>query len=169
MKEQLLFGLDMAWQLFEYHTADLGEQEGGWAFSDSSLQVRLSPQGWVADWPHTQAYEIGPSSINWILWHMLYWWLNAFAANLGEGEIKKENICWPASTVEAVAELHSLHDRWVTLIDQMDEEELASPLCAHWPFAAESFGHICIWLNGELLKNAAEIGTGRFLYAAAHT
>lgn len=29
-----------------------------------------------------------------------------------------------------------------------------------------SFADIALWLNGELMKNAAEIGYGRFLYAA---
>ena len=29
-----------------------------------------------------------------------------------------------------------------------------------------SFADTALWLNGELMKNVAEIGYGRFLYAA---
>ncbi|WP_156943718.1 hypothetical protein [Alkaliphilus transvaalensis] len=33
------------------------------------------------------------------------------------------------------------------------------------PLADGNFADIALWLNGELMKNTAEIGYGRFLYA----
>jgi len=37
-----------------------------------------------------------------------------------------------------------------------------------WPFQDRPFGDVVAWVNGELTKNAAEIGYARFLHAVEH-
>ena len=74
MKKEILFQLDIAWQLFEYHCHNLGEEEAMWCKMPDGLQVRRRDEKWVVDWPDTEAYAIGPSSIAWTMWHIIYWW-----------------------------------------------------------------------------------------------
>ena len=45
IKESILFQLDMCWQLYLYHTDNLGEEEAHWSFSPS-LQVRKKDGEW---------------------------------------------------------------------------------------------------------------------------
>jgi hypothetical protein len=50
----------------------------------------------------------------------------------------------------------------------MTNEQFLSKKYAKWPFDNRNFADIALWLNGEFMKNTAEIGSGRFLYAAAN-
>ena len=74
IKENILFQIDMCWQLYLYHTENLKETEALWTFSPMGLQIRRQDDGWSIDWPEIESYEIGPSSIAWIMWHIIYWW-----------------------------------------------------------------------------------------------
>ena len=49
---------------------------------------------------------------------------------------------------------------------KMSDAEYQSQQYAKWPLEGRSFADTALWLNGELMKNVAEIGYGRFLYAA---
>ncbi len=112
-------------------------------------------------------YEIGPASIAWIMWHMIYWWSSALDINFGEGTLRKGAVSWPGSVEEAKAAIASLHDQWVVRLKDLSDADMQSKHYAKWPLEDRSFTDIALWLNGELMKNAAEIGYGRFLYAAA--
>lgn len=46
----------------------------------------------------------------------------------------------------------------------MSDAEYQSQRYAKWPLEGRSFADTALWLNGELMKNVAEIGYGRFLY-----
>ena len=146
MKENILFQLDMCWQLYLYHIDTLEEEEALWAFRASGLQVRKAEDGYHVDWPETESYELGTPSIAWTLWHIIYWWSTALDCNFGEGTLKKEDVPWPGSVEKAKATINDLHDKW--------------------PLPDRSFSDTALWLDGELMKNAAEIGYGRFLYQA---
>ena len=50
-----------------------------------------------------------PSSIGWIMWHMIYWWTTALDYNFGNGILQREDILWPGSVKEAKAKIQSLH------------------------------------------------------------
>lgn len=67
IKENILFQLDMGWQLYLYHTDNLEEEETLWSFSPTSLQVRKKDNEWIIDWPESEGYEIGPPSIAWTM------------------------------------------------------------------------------------------------------
>ena len=49
IKENILFQLDMCWQLYLYHTENLEDAEANWAFSPKGLQVRKEEDGWCID------------------------------------------------------------------------------------------------------------------------
>lgn len=138
-----------------------------WALNPESLQIRRKENMWIADWPETEAYEIGPSSISWIMWHVMYWWKSALDYNFEEGKLQREEVVWPGSVEAARDIIVKLHEQWIQKVEAMSDEELASNEHAHWPFEGESFMDIALWLNVELTKNAAEIGNGRFLYAVS--
>jgi hypothetical protein len=114
----------------------------------------------------TEDGTFGPSSIAWIMWHIIYWWHTTLDYNFGDGTLKKEDITWPGSVEKAKEEIKTLHDKWVEKLINMSDVEYQSQQYAKWPLEGRSFADIALWLNGELMKNVAEIGYGRFLYAA---
>ncbi|MDF2513969.1 MAG: hypothetical protein K0S04_3835 [Herbinix sp.] len=118
------------------------------------------------DWPETESYDIGPASIAWIMWHIIYWWSTALDYNFGYGILKKEDIPWPESVEKAKATISLLHDKWVSKLNALSDAEYQSEQYAKWSLSDRSFADIALWLNAELMKNASEIGYGRFLYAA---
>ena len=165
IKENILFQLDMCWQLYLYHTDNIEDPEALWAFAPTGLQVRKKNDDWCIDWPETESYEIGPSSIAWTLWHIIYWWSTAIDYNFGDGTLKKEDIHWPGSVEKAKATISLLHDKWVSKLNDLPDADYQLKQYAKWPLVDRSFADIALWLNAELMKNAAEIGYGRFLYA----
>lgn len=166
IKESILFQLDMCWQLYLYYTNNLDEEEAYWGFVPTSLKVRKEADQWSIDWPETESYEIGPSSIAWIMWHIIYWWSTALDYNFGAGTLKKEDILWPGSIEEAKATIQSLHDQWVEKLNALSDEDFQSNHHSKWPLENRNFADTALWLNGELMKNVSEIGYGRFLYAS---
>ncbi len=167
MTNDILFQQDICWQLFLYHVNDLHDEEALWCISPDGLQIRTADGDWSADWPETEGYHIGPSSIAWTLWHILYWWRTVMDHSFGNGTLQKEDVVWPGSTEKAVAEITSLHDVWVQHISHMSKEKLQSTELCKWPFEGQSFYDLALWLNVEFMKNVTEIGSGRFLYAVA--
>lgn len=79
--------------------------------------------------------------------------------------MKQEDISWPGSVDKAKATINLLHDKWVSKLNDLPEADYQLKQYAKWPLADRNFVDIALWLNGELMKNAAEIGYGRFLYA----
>ncbi len=165
LKESILFQLDMCWQLYLYHTDNLNETEALWAFNSTGLQIHKEEEGWGVDWPETESYEMGPSSIAWIMWHIIYWWSTALNSNFEDGTLKKENIPWPGSVEKAKEIIKLLHDQWVSKLNNLSDADFQSKQYAKWPLSDRNFLDTALWLNGELMKNTAEIGYGRFLYA----
>ena len=86
--------------------------------------------------------------------------------SFGAGTLRREDVRWPGAAEPTRAWLTGLHDEWKVAISDMPEAELGSAERTRWPFTGESFYRLAGWLNLELMKNAAEIGYCRFLYAA---
>lgn len=165
MKKEILLQMDTAWRLFQYHCDGLGEEEAAWCKTYSGLQVRRADGKWTADWPETESYSIGPPSIAWILWHMMFWWTAVLSASRDNKMTGRENVVWPGSARAAIQEIERCHEEWASFIDSMDEADLRSDERCRWPFKEQSLCSLALWLNVELMKNAAEIGAARFLYA----
>ncbi len=165
--KDILFQLDICWQLFEYHLKDLTEQEAFWCISDDGLNVRFANGNWTADWPETEAYSMGPPSIAWTLWHIQFWWKNALSANFKNKTLSKEEIVFPGTLQDAIIEIRNCHDEWIKILNNLTEEQCRSAEFSVWPFQGQSFIETALWLNAEFMKNVSEIGSGRFLYAVS--
>ncbi|MCU6733663.1 DinB family protein [Diplocloster agilis] len=165
MKKEILFQLDIVWQLFEYHCHDLSEKEAMWCKTFQGLQIRKSDDKWEADWPDTENYAIGPASIAWIMWHIIYWWKNVLRASKNKKTMAKEDVIWPGSVELAIDEIRKCHKEWIEFVEALSDEELNSEKMCKWPFEGQTMYSLILWLNVEFMKNVAEIGSARFLYA----
>lgn len=156
----------MAWQLTAYHLDGLTTAECLWRPAGRGLHVRRGDGGrWHADWPDTEAYTLGPSSIGWLTWHLGFWWSMALDHNFGSGQLEREAVAWPGDA-QAVREwIQDLQQRWAAQLAAATDEDLAAPARVRWPFQDRPLGDLFAWANTELAKNAAEIGYARFLYA----
>jgi hypothetical protein len=168
LRETLLRQFDIAWALASYHLEGLSDEECLWRPAAVGLHVHRTAQGWQADWPEHEGYDLGPPSIAWTTWHICFWWSMVFANIAGDESLSREGVAWPGSAERVRAQIVELQERWRAILDACDEGDLRSVQKASWPIPDRPFADIAAWLNVELMKNAAEIGFGRFLYAAAH-
>ena len=53
------------------------------------------------------------------------------------------------------------------VLEQITDNDLRSAQRTRWPFQNRPFGDVVAWVNVELMKNTAEIGYARFLYAVS--
>ncbi|WP_138263451.1 DinB family protein [[Clostridium] hylemonae] len=165
MKKEMLFQLDIVWQLFEYHCHDLNEKEAMWCKTIQGLQIRKTDDTWEADWPDSETYAIGPASIAWIMWHIMYWWKNVLSASKNNKILAKKDVIWPGSVNSAIDEIRKCHEDWIEFVEALSDEELCSEKMCKWPFEGQNMYSLILWLNVEFMKNVAEIGNARFLYA----
>ena len=59
----------------------------------------------------------------------------------------------------------TLEARWRTALAGLGDAELRATGRTRGPIQDRPFGDVVAWANVELMKNAAEIGYARFLYA----
>lgn len=163
--ESILFQLDITWELFLYHIQDLSDEEALWCKKADGLQIHQIDGKWQADWPETEEYDLGPASIAWTMWHIIYWWEVVLDYSFGDGSLRKEDIEWPGSVKQAVEKIDSLHSRWIKVLSNLTLEQLQSKQYTKWPFSNRCFYDLALWINTELMKNVSEIGYGRYLYA----
>lgn len=166
LKDTLRKQLDTAWSLADYHLKGLTDAEALWrpAVCGPHLQ-RTASAKWEADWPEDESYSLGPPSIAWLMWHMQFWWSMVLDHSFGSGALVRDSVKWPGSAEASRARIIELHDRWMAQIDKCSHSEMLSNSLARWPATDCSFSDIVAWVNVELMKNAAEIGYVRFLYA----
>jgi hypothetical protein len=150
----------IAWALASYHLEDLTTEECLWRPAPRGLH--LDSNG-VGEWPRHEGYDLGPPSIAWITWHMCFWWRKALEHFRGETSLAFSSVTWPGTATSVRAELMRLCGEWQTSV--LARDDLDAPRPASWPLPDASGAEIAAWLNLELMKNAAEIGLVRFLYA----
>lgn len=156
----------LAWQLTAYHLEGLTTAECLWRPALRGLHVHRGDDGsWRADWPDTEAYTLGPSSIGWLTWHLGFWWSMALDHNFGAGRLERTAAAWPGDADAVRAWITDLQQRWAAALTAASDEDLVSPARVRWPFQDRPLGDLFAWANIELAKNAAEIGYARFLYA----
>ena len=152
--------LATAWALTRHHLDGLTTAECLWRPAAKGLHVRQGTDGrWRADWPEHEGYDLGPPSIAWTSWHLLFWWSMALDHNFGPGEMAREDVAWPGDADGVRAAIEELHARWQAALASAD---LDAP--SRWPFSDRTLADVAGWANLELMKNAAEIGYARFLY-----
>jgi DinB superfamily len=162
----LLRQLDTAWKLARFHLDGLTTDECLWRPALRGLHVTRREDGqWSADWPEREGYDIGPPSIAWVTWHMVFWWSMVLDHSFGPGTLERGSVAWPGSADSVRRVLDRLHCQWRAAIAGLSEPEFRSPAQARWPYRDRPFGDVVAWANVELVKNASEIGYARFRYA----
>ena len=157
---------ETAWQLTTFHLEGLSTEECLWRPADEGLHVHQAPDGtWRADWPEHERYDLGPSSIAWLTWHLGFWWSMVLDHSFGDGALSRENVTWPGDADAVRAWIGGFQARWQTMLGQVTDAEMRSSQRTRWPFQDRPFGDVIAWANVELTKSAAEIGYARFLYA----
>jgi len=157
---------DTAWALTEYHLQGLTTEECLWRPASQGLHVHpLEGGGHRIDWPDRESYDLGPASIAWLTWHLGFWWSMALDHSFGNATLTQGQVHWPGSGELTRAWIVDLSQRWRQHLDTLTDAELRSHERTRWPLTDRPFGDIVAWANVELMKNAAEIGYARFLYA----
>lgn len=157
---------DTAWKLTDLHLAGLATDECLWRPARTGLHVQQGRDGlWRADWPDRESYDLGPSSIAWLTWHVGFWWSMVLDHSFRSGTLTRDNVTWPGSADATRQWLIGLDREWRAVLRDLTDETMQSTQRTRWPFTDRPFGDIVAWVNIELTKNAAEIGYARFLYA----
>ncbi|MCK6586627.1 MAG: DinB family protein [Polyangiaceae bacterium] len=159
---------DIAWALTGYHLQNLSTAECLWRPAAAGPHIHQDAEGrWRADWPEHEGYDLGPASIGWLTWHLGFWWSMVIDHCYGEGTLTKELVHWPGGADEVRSSINGLQEEWRRRLDELTEDDLLSTARTRWPLENRPFVDIVAWVNVELMKNAAEIGYARFLYAVA--
>ena len=166
LRDCLLRQFETASKFTHYHLDGLGSEECLWRPARVGLHVQQSADGkWRADWPEHEGYDLGPPSIAWLTWHIGFWWSMTLEHAFGAATLTRHDVLWPGDA-DGVRQWHGgLEARWRAELARMTDEDLRSAERSRWPFRDRPFGDIVAWVNIELMKNAAEIGYARFLYA----
>lgn len=165
-RDTLARQLAVAWALTTYHLQGLTTEECLRRPAERGLHVHRRVDGtWRADWPEHEGYELGPSSIGWMTWHLGFWWSMALDHNFGMRTLTREEIFWPGDADSVRIWIAGLHARWSDALSTQSDAQLASSTGVHWPFDGRTRADLFAWANTELTKSAAEIGYARFLLA----
>jgi hypothetical protein len=157
---------DIVWKLTRYHLESLTTDECLWRPAPVGLHVQQLADGrWRADWPEREDYDTGPPSIAWVTWHVVFWWSMVLDHSFGPGRRTREDVFWPGSADAVREEISRLAAEWRGRLHSLTGVDAASTERTRWPFRDRPFADVVAWVNLELMKNAAEIGYIRFLYA----
>ena len=87
--------------------------------------------------------------------------------SFGDETLARESVMWPGSAADVRKQIGRLKDEWQSVLERVTGDELQSAARTRWPVRDRPFGDVVAWVNVELMKNAAEIGYARFLYAVS--
>jgi DinB superfamily len=167
MRDTLNRQFDLAWKLASYHLHGLSTAECLWRPAEVGLHVRRREDArWHGEWPEKEGYDIGPPSIAWITWHVVFWWSMVLDYSFGAATLSREDVVWPGDADTVRSTLEALQTAWRERLGRLTDAELRSSSNTRWPLKDRPFTDVVAWVNVELTKNAAEIGYARFLYAA---
>ena len=157
---------DIAWKLAEHHLTGLTTEECLWRPAHKGPHVHQKEDGtWRADWPERNTYDVGPPSIAWLTWHVVFWWSMALDHSFGPAKLAHQDVPWPGSAEAVRSLIGEKKTRWVEALGALNAIDLDQNTRTRWPFRNRPFADVVAWLNLELMKNAVEIGYARFLYA----
>lgn len=167
IRSTLDFQFQIAWQMLDLHLTGLQDEEFQWRPASKGLHVyHESGTGiWRAEWPESEEYGIGPPNISWLTWHITYWWSMVLNHSFGSGTLTREDILSMGNIQETRDRINQLSCEWKREVSALTDEAFRSTARTAWPFTDKPFHDVAAWLNLELMKNAAEIGYCRFLYA----
>jgi hypothetical protein len=167
-RDTLVRQFEIAWALASFHLEGLTTEQCLWRPAGSGPHVRRDADGvWRADWPDRESYDLGPPSIAWLTWHIVFWWSMALDHSFDKGELTRQRVDWPGDAPGVKARILALATRWREELARLPEAEFASPGRTRWPFTDRPFIDVVAWVNVELTKNAAELGYALFLHGVA--
>lgn len=166
IRNTLNFQFQISWQLLEIHLDGLTDEEYLWRPASKGLHIVNESGVWRPDWPESEAYDIGPASIAWLTWHITFWWTMVLDYSFGNGTLTREGVRCPGNIKETRENIIRLRNEWEAAVAGLPDDEILSGNRTKWPFTNKPFPELAAWLNLELMKNAAEIGYCRFLYAS---
>lgn len=168
-RELLRWQFDMTWSLFEYHLERLAPEAFLWEPTNLTWTVRPDAAGnWLPDWADTEPDPVPVPTIGWVSWHIGWWWSTAIDHAQGRTPRERTDITWPGDGPAAVAWLRDLRTRWLTVLDGLTDADLDATSALPWQAPPDNtVGHMIAWLNAELMKNVAEIGQLRLIWATS--
>ena len=165
----LLWQLDAAWRLTQLLTAGLSDDECLWLPTANAWTVRRAPDDtWRADWSEPEPDPAPLATIGWLSWHIGWWWSDVYVRATGGAPLAPGDVAWPGTAEAAERWLADCHRRWRELVSALTPAQVASVELAErcWPLRGLPFSHVVAWVNAELMKNTAEIGSLRRMYAS---
>ncbi len=163
----LLNQFEISWQLLTCHLDGLTVEECLWEPTEKGIFLKKSDKNkWKGDFPATEGYEMGPPNIGWLTWHIDYWWSMTINHSFGDCKLDKDAIEWQPSVNHILDTFNKHKDKWLEQLSGLSDQDINSKTFSKWPVQDCPFSDIISWLNVELMKNAAEIGYVRFLYAS---
>ncbi|MCD5316428.1 DinB family protein [Kineosporia babensis] len=170
-RDLLRWQFDLAWSFFEYHLERL--EDGDFLWEPGPLCWTMNPQAdgtWEPDWAESEPDPIPVPTIAWTSWHLTWWLGSALEQAAGREPLDPLTVAWPGVGEPAVTLLRELGAQWVAVLDGLDDETLAAATSYPWPAdAGRTVADTAAWVNAELMKNAAEIGTLRLMKASGET
>jgi len=167
-RDLLRFQYDLAWSFFDYHLDRLQDGDFLWEPGPLCWTMHVRAEGgWEPDWAADQPDPVPVPTIAWTSWHLGWWLTGVLEHAAGRPAPDPSEVGWPGVGRPAVEWLRELGARWGSVLDQLDDEILDGPASFPWPAEADrSVADTAGWVNAELMKNAAEIGTQRLLRAS---
>ena len=163
---------DMAWSLLDRHLDVLTDADCFWQPSTQPWTVHQVEDGsWVTDWADPEPVPAPAVTIGWLTWHICWWWEAAIAGLHGDHIRTPEQTRWPGSAAKTAGALRALKTRWTDLLDK-SEAQPDSRSIAVFPWSGNpdrTNKHVLMWVNTELMKNAAEIGQLQRIRASSET
>ncbi|KAB2350877.1 DinB family protein [Actinomadura rudentiformis] len=163
----LRWQFELTWSLFEYHLERLVPDDFLWEPVSHCWTVRPAADGtWVPDWADTEPDPVPVPTIAWLTWHIGWWWSTTIDHAEGRPPRERTAITWPGESA-AVEWLHGLRKDWLAVLDRLTDSDLDATAPFPWQGdPGHTVAHMLGWVNAELMKNAAEIGSVRLQHAA---
>jgi hypothetical protein len=159
------------WSLFKLHLDALTEDDGPWspAPAEHTWSVREDSTGtWVPDWADTEPEPLPVATIDWLTWHIGWWWTTAIVHATGRPVPDRTDVTWPGSVDAARTWLADLHKQWNGVLDGLTDADLSAQATFPWSSRPDrTVADMVAWVNIELMKNAAEVGQLRIARSAA--
>lgn len=78
----------------------------------------------MADWPEHERYDLGPPSIAWLTWHMIFWWSKLLDHSFGEAQLQRESVPWPGDADGVRTRLLDLRGDWRARLVALSDADL---------------------------------------------